>query len=286
VGGFVGPSPSPELFLRWVQNGIFLPRFTIHSWKPGIRTTEPWMYPQILSKVRAAILFRYRLIPYLYNLEVEAALTGHPILRPLVYQFPDDPQCVDESFDFMLGPSLLVASVTASRVRHREVYLPGGQHWYDFYTGQTYAGGQTVTAEAPLDHIPLFVPEGGMIPMGEVVHPLYRVKDDVRRVLVYPHLHNGSSELALTEDDGHSLAYQRGESTTLHLSLSSTPQSLEIRLSLSPYHYPLPFRELEIVLPAGELRKVSLSNVSREWSDGQNRRHLSVGIPEFKGRTE
>jgi len=286
IGGFAGASPSPELFLRWVQNGIFLPRFTIHSWKPESKTTEPWMYPQILPRVREAILFRYRLIPYMYNLEAEAAQTGHPILRPLVYQFPNDPTCADESFDFMLGSSLLVASITSPGVRRREVYLPSGQKWYDFYTGKTFAGEQTILAEAPLDHIPLFVPEGGMIPMGEVVHPLYQAHDDVRRVLVFPHLQSGSSALALTEDDGHSLAYKRGESSTLHLFLTSSPQTLELELSLTPYRFQLPYRDLEIILPPGEKRKVTLSNVLREWMDEQNRRHLSVLIPEFKGEAE
>ena len=104
IGGFAGPRPDPELFVRWVQNGIFHPRFTIHSWNNDGTVNEPWMYPDILPIIRAAIHLRYRLIPYLYSLLVEAAGTGHPIIRPMVYHFPHDPRCRSESFDFMVGP--------------------------------------------------------------------------------------------------------------------------------------------------------------------------------------
>jgi alpha-glucosidase len=111
VGGFCGNAPSPELFVRWVQNGVFHPRFTIHSYHADGSVNEPWMYPEVLPIIREWIEFRYRLIPYLYTLLFESTQTGHPIIRPMVYAFPGDPKCQTESFDFMLGPSLLVASV-------------------------------------------------------------------------------------------------------------------------------------------------------------------------------
>ncbi|CAG0943834.1 hypothetical protein ANRL1_01490, partial [Anaerolineae bacterium] len=103
VGGFYGFKPEPELFVRWVQNGIFHPRFTIHSWHLDGTVNEPWMYPDVLPIIRDAIEFRYRLIPYLYSLMFDAARTGIPIIRPLLYEFPGDPRTHTESFDFMLG---------------------------------------------------------------------------------------------------------------------------------------------------------------------------------------
>jgi alpha-glucosidase len=97
VGGFWGDAPDPELFLRWVQHGIFQPRFTIHSWRADGTANEPWMHPEVLPLVRAAMQFRYRLIPYLYTLLHQAAQTGAPITRPFVYAFPDDPAGHTES---------------------------------------------------------------------------------------------------------------------------------------------------------------------------------------------
>ena len=111
VGGFYGEKPSPELFVRWLQCGIFHPRFTIHSYNTDGTVNEPWMYPEILLLVQEIIEFRYRLLPYLYSLFRQTSISGEPIIRPLVYQFQDDPQCYKTSFEFMLGDFLLVAPV-------------------------------------------------------------------------------------------------------------------------------------------------------------------------------
>jgi alpha-glucosidase len=284
VGGFAGFKPSPELFLRWVQNSVFHPRFTIHSWKPRGGANEPWMYASVFPQVQEAIYFRYRLIPYLYNLEVEAARTGSPILRPLVYQFPEDPNCLDESFDYMVGPWLLAASVTAPFTRRRKVYLPAGQGWYDFYTLKHYDGGQTVTVPAPMDYVPLFAEDGAMIPMGEVVHPLIHAKDDLRQVVVFPAKGEGHSTLDLTEDDGTSLNYQRGEVTGVKIDLTSSAESIELSVTLDPYNYAVQYSELEFVLPAGETRKVTLAGGVETAADEKGRRHFTWKLPEFKGR--
>jgi alpha-glucosidase len=283
VGGFAGLRPTPEMFLRWVQNGIFHPRFTIHSWKIDGSASEPWMYPKMLPYIREAIHFRYRLIPYLYNLMVESAATGHPILRPLVYQFPDDPHCTDESFDFMVGPSLLVASMWAPAVRKRKVYLPAGQDWYNFYTHERLEGGKTHSVAAPLNYIPVFVAAGSLIPMGEVVHPMIHARDDLRQVLLFPADGGGEAHLELTEDDGHSLAYRQGEFTRLKIDLHSSTRSLELDIAVDPYRVALAYPELEFILPAGEKRPLSLLGVQRRWLDEQSRLHLTWAIPEFKG---
>jgi alpha-glucosidase len=282
VGGFGGHAPSPELFLRWVQSGIFHPRFTIHSWKPT-GATEPWMYPQLFPLVQEAIYFRYRLIPYLYNLAVEAAETGHPIIRPLVYEFPADPRVASESFDFMLGPALLVASVLTPRARSRRVYLPAGQDWYDFYTHERLSGGKTHTIAAPLERTPLLAREGSFVPMGEVVHPQYHARDDLRQVHVFPHFAAGETTFELTEDDGHSLAYRRGEITRIRFQLTSTPRELALGIDLPVYRFPLPYSELELIFPAGETRPVTLPGASRRWLDERSRVHLAWPVPQFGG---
>ncbi len=153
IGGFYGDAPDPELFLRWVQNGVFHPRFCIHSWHADGSVNEPWMYPDVLPHVRAAIKRRYRLIPYFTRTMKEGGL----LLRPLVYEFPHDERTYTESFDFMCGHDLLIASIFEPGARERTVYLPRGAIWRDAYTREMYEGGQTVTVPAPLDYIPVFL---------------------------------------------------------------------------------------------------------------------------------
>lgn len=170
VGGFLGPAPDPELFVRWVEAGVFFPRFAIHSWNANGTVSEPWMYPEVLPIIRDAIHFRYRFKPHLAALMREAHETGHPIMRPLVYHFADDPLCRTESFDFMVGADMLIAPVVEAGVTSRAVYLPTGQHssqWIDFYSGDAYAGGQTIEAEAPLERIPVYVRAGASIELLE-----------------------------------------------------------------------------------------------------------------------
>lgn len=122
TGGFYGPKADPELFLRWIQLNIFMPRFVIHSGWDSVerhswKVNEPWMYPSVLSRIRDALLFRQQLIPYLYNLHILASETGQPVIRPLVYHFPWDKNCASESFSFLLGSWLLVHPITQPSAR-------------------------------------------------------------------------------------------------------------------------------------------------------------------------
>ena len=232
VGGFHGPAPDPELFVRWVQNGIFHPRFTIHSWNTDGTVNEPWMYPEILPIIRNWIKFRYALQPYLYTLFHEAHRTGHPIIRPMVYEFPDDPRCHTESFDFMLGSHLLVASVLEPGARTRRVYLPAGTWWCDMHTNKWYEGGQEIEVHTPLDYIPLFLRDGSIIPMTEA-HGW-----KTPHIYVYA---RSTAQGMLIEDDGLSLHYQRGGYTELRLSVDENGVAKAERLHNG---YELPYESL------------------------------------------
>jgi alpha-glucosidase len=264
IGGFFGPAPDPELFVRWAQVGAFFPRFSIHSWNSDGTVNEPWMYPDALPHIRAAIHFRQRLVPYLYTLLHEAASTGHPIMRPLVYHFPDDSRCRTESFDFLLGAHLLVAPVLEARVRSRLVYLPEGSDWCDFYTGVWYEGGETVEVDAPLDHIPLFARANAIIPMS-------KPGDATSRVLyLFPHPDSGFGALSLPEDDGETLSYRDGGLTLMRLNLVALPGSVTIAATLPQRGYPLPYTRLDVALPKGEtrpLKSIPLLEVGLSWGD-------------------
>lgn len=277
VGGFHGPKPEPELLVRWVQNGIFQPRFCIHSWNTDGSVTEPWMYPEVLPLIREAIHFRYRLIPYLYSLFFEAAQTGHPITRPMVYHFPHDPHCHTESFDFMLGPFLLVAGVLHENARSRAIYLPKYTNWCDFYSGEWYTGGQMLTVDAQLDAIPLLVREGGIIPMGKTMRYTGEQADDLRQVYLFPHPGHGSSAFDLIEDDGVSLEYRRGGYAAVHIELAAQPDHITVAIAVSPGHYRLPYEEIELILPERETRPIHVTGAagSRE-THIKERRHIFV----------
>lgn len=277
VGGFAGGRPDPELFVRWVQNGIFHPRFTIHSMGSEGEASEPWMHPDALPHIRAALALRYRLIPYLYTLAFDAAQRGTPIIRPLVYHFQHDARCQDESFDFMLGPNLLVASVLEAGARARRVYLPSGAMWCDFYSGQWHSGGQDIEVAAPLEHIPLFVPAGGMIPTARPMRHVGQQPDDVRRVYVFPHPAAGTGELSLVEDDGVSLAYREGAYTRLRLAVEASATEIALRVDRLHRGFALPYSQLEFVLPAGEMRPLEVDS-GREHKDVDGRRVVVVTL--------
>ena len=126
IGGFAGPVPEAELLVRWVQSGVFSPRFIMNSWKEGGETNSPWLHAEALPIIRSWIRLRYRLLPYLYTLFWRASQFGEPILRPAFYEFEADPRAFEDGDDFLCGPNLLVASVVEPGQRSRRVYLPRG----------------------------------------------------------------------------------------------------------------------------------------------------------------
>ena len=167
IGGFSGPAPDAELLVRWVQLGVFLPRFSIHSWNDDGTVNAPWMHPQATATIRALIKLRYRLIPYLAALLQRYRDSYAPVLRPTFLDFPHDPACWRECDDFMLGPDLLVAPVVAPGVTEREVYLPAGTRWCDFWTDTVFDGGQAVTLPAPWARPVALVRAGVAIPLND-----------------------------------------------------------------------------------------------------------------------
>lgn len=227
IGGFAGPSPDGELFLRWVQNGIFQPRFCLHSCNDDNTITLPWSYEEYTEDVRKAFELRYALAPYYYSLMRQAALTGDPIMRPMAYAFAD-PELADESFQFMVGDALLVANVVEPGERKKTVYLPKGCDWFALDTHERYAGGQTVTVDAPLSRIPIFYKSGSILPL---VAPALQLRPEGVEKLHL--LVEGSSACGFTlyQDDGVSRAYERGEYLETHMALE--PQADCVRIAFT-----------------------------------------------------
>ncbi len=183
VGGFAGPSPDAELFLRWVQACCLNPRMVMNSWKLDGTNNVPWLHPQVTEHVAAAIRLRYSLMPYLWSLFERASSHHEPIIRPTFYDFPDDERCFEDCDDFMLGPELLVAPVVTQGATSRSVYLPSGpQAWFDFHTGNRFAAGQLHTVDAPWSRLPLFARAGASIAIAGADGAGQRHDDRVREI--------------------------------------------------------------------------------------------------------
>lgn len=208
IGGFYGPAPEAELLVRWIQNGIFQPRFSIHSTNTDNTVTEPWMYTDCKDYIREAIEFRYQLSPYLYSLMERAHRTGLPIMEPMCSAFQNDPDCYEEGVDFMFGDSLLVANVVEKGAATRSIYLPKGSAFYDFYTRTAYEGGQTIEVPVTLGSIPLYIRSGAVIPMA--TNPLNNLRTQQATGISLLCAADSDGQFSLYEDDGITMEYENG----------------------------------------------------------------------------
>lgn len=218
IGGFFGPAPEKELFVRWIQNGIFQPRFSIHSTNTDNTVTEPWMYGDCKEIIRHAIEFRYQLSPYLYSLTARAHEKGLPIMEPMCSAFQNDPNCYEEGVDFMFGDSLLVANVVEKGAKTRSIYLPEENSFYDFYTRDFYAGGQTVEIPVDLSSIPLFIRSGAIIPMA--ANKLDNLKTQQATGIILLCAADKDASFTLYEDDGVSMDYTNGGYLKTNISMA------------------------------------------------------------------
>lgn len=256
IGGFDGPAPEPELFVRWVQNGIFQPRFSIHSSNDDNTVTEPWMYPKYTSYIRDAIRLRYRLVPYFYSLLFEASIKGSPIMRPLVYEFQDDPKVLEESFEFMLGSSLLVANVLDKGQTVKPVYLPKGAKWVDLADGHYYEGGQTIQVPVDLHSIPMFLRTGGIIPTAPGLTNIHNQTIENLNLLVEP---SAESSFTLYEDDGKTNDYQSGDYLTTHYHVTSSDDGVIVDVhNAGKYASKVKHFKLEVLCPETAPAQVSI----------------------------
>jgi alpha-glucosidase len=228
VGGFMG-IPTAGLYNRWIQLGAFTPFFRGHS-AYGTVPHEPWAFGEDVENwARDIIKLRYKLLPFFYNEFYNAAQSGLPILRSMFLNFQNDDECYkwDSQYQFMIGENLLAAPVLSEKENFKKLYLPEGR-WIDWWTNKVYKGNQWIIVEAPQWQIPLFIKEGGMIPMQETQNYVGEKKIEELELKIFP---SDSSVYQLYEDDGLTTNYKNGAFSLTEFKVIKNNNSIEVNAS-------------------------------------------------------
>jgi alpha-glucosidase len=244
VGGFVG-YPSAELYTRWLEAGVFHPFFWTHTLDKE-RTLDPWAFGHDYESInRRSIELRYRLLLYFYNAFYQETQTGLPIMRPLLLDDPADEKSMDptpsgQNNEFLFGDDLLVAPVVTEGEFKRRVYLPKGT-WFDFGSDEAYVGPMTMTVDAPLDRIPMFVRGGAIIPMRQLVQYTGQAPIDPLTLEIFP---QGNSSRPYYEDDGSSYDYKKGVYLLETVSVHDEAATVSVGIAAPEGSYRPPSRSL------------------------------------------
>lgn len=219
-----------ELYTRWMQFGIFNPLSRAHH--EGDHAAEPWMFgAEAENNCRAAIQLKYQLFPYIYTYAREAHDRGLPIMRPLLLEYPNDPETFNLDEQFLFGKEILAAPVVKKGAVNKKVYLPEGD-WIDFNDSKTvYQGEQWINYKASLQTIPLFVKKGSIIPMMPVMNYIHEKKDYILSLHIFPAHDNQQAVFDLYEDDGESLDYQKDIYGKTKFTCLTTPGSYKVTIS-------------------------------------------------------
>jgi alpha-D-xyloside xylohydrolase len=222
-----------ELFTRWFQFGTFSPIFRIHGKGERALFSDNWN-----AQTKTILLkydnLRYRLLPYIYSLSAKVTMDNYTIVRSLAFDFRNDPAIYSIPDQYMFGPAFMVSPVTeqmysganaASNSKTRNVYLPKGAAWYDFWKGNKLTGGQTVSANASIDILPLYIKAGSIIPMGPKMEYATQRTADTMELRIYP---GANGTFKFYEDANDNYNYEKGEYATFNFTWNDANKQLNI----------------------------------------------------------
>ena len=285
-GGSAPRNPQfQELYVRWMQYGLFCPVFRSHG---ADAPREIWQFGQkgepVYDAIEQTIRLRYRLIPYLYSTAWQVTSNNASYLRPLFSDFAADQRTWDMTDEFMFGQSILATPIvdpqyTQERIVREDAmsgwnrrnnnengnenkngaidwtakktatkYLPKGAEWYDFWTGQRLKGGQSVTLETQLNRVPMFVRAGSILPLGPEMQYVGEQRWDNLELRVYP---GADGRFTLYEDEGDNYNYEKGVYATIAFQWNDKSRTLTIGKRKGEYPGMLQQRRFTIVLPNG-----------------------------------
>ncbi|HPG39422.1 MAG TPA: glycoside hydrolase family 31 protein [bacterium] len=224
-----------ELYARWVQFGAFCPMMRSHG---ADAPREIYQFgnkgDKIYDSIAKFITLRYKLLPYIYSTSWDVTANNGTMMRALVMDFAADKNTLDINDEYMFGKEILVCPVTQpmyskdmqadfSTVKTKELYLPKGADWYDFWNGEKFPGGQTITRETPIDIMPLYVKAGSILPIGPEVQYAEEKKWDNLAIRVYP---GANGEFTLYEDENDNYNYEQGIYSTITFTWDDAKQIL------------------------------------------------------------
>ena len=239
-----------ELQARWNEFGCFVPLYRTHGQWP---TREVWNITPADHPAYKSIVFydklRYRLMPYLYSMAGMVHFKDYTMMRGLVMDFNGDDNIYNIKDQWMFGSALMACPVGEYQKYSRNVYLPKQKGWYDFYTGKHYAGGQTIVADAPYEKIPVFVPEGSILPVGPEMEWSDQKKPELIDLYVYA---GKDGSYTLYEDEGTNYNYEKGKYATIDFLYDDAQKTLTIGARKGSFDGMLQKRRFNVVLVSGD----------------------------------
>ena len=239
-----------ELQARWNEFGCFVPLYRTHGQWP---TREVWNIAPADHPAYKSIVFydklRYRLMPYLYSMAGMVHFKDYTMMRGLVMDFNGDDNIYNIKDQWMFGSALMACPVGGYQKYSRNVYLPKQKGWYDFYTGKHYAGGQTIVADAPYEKIPVFVPEGSILPVGPEMEWSDQKKPELIDLYVYA---GKDGSYTLYEDEGTNYNYEKGKYATIDFLYDDAQKTLTIGARKGSFDGMLQKRRFNVVLVSGD----------------------------------
>ena len=239
-----------ELQARWNEFGCFVPLYRTHGQWP---TREVWNIAPADHPAYKSIVFcdklRYRLMPYLYSMAGMVHFKDYTMMRGLVMDFNGDDNIYNIKDQWMFGSALMACPVGEYQKYSRNVYLPKQKGWYDFYTGKHYAGGQTIVADAPYEKIPVFVPEGSILPVGPEMEWSDQKKPELIDLYVYA---GKDGSYTLYEDEGTNYNYEKGKYATIDFQYDDAQKTLTIGARKGSFDGMLQKRRFNVVLVSGD----------------------------------
>ena len=287
-----------ELYVRWMQYGLFCPVFRSHG---ADAPREIWQFGKkgepVYDAIEKQIRLRYRLIPYLYSTAWQVTSNNDSYMRPLFSDFAADKKVWNINDEFMFGHSILAAPIVKAQYTEEKIirtdamtgwnrqdakgqkedgrgidwtatktatkYLPKGAAWYDFWTGKYYAGGQDVTLATTLDRVPMFVRAGSILPLGPEMQYVGEKAWDNLEVRIYPGA-NGS--FTLYEDEGDNYNYEKGQYATITFQWNDKARTLTIGERKGSYPGMLQKRQFTIVTPNGKQKVIEYNGQKMQVS--------------------
>ena len=271
-----------ELYVRWMQYGLFCPVFRSHG---ADAPREIWQFGKqgepVYDAIEKAIQLRYRLIPYLYSTAWQVTSNNDSYMRPLFSDFAQDKAVWNTTDEFMFGRSILAAPILNPQYTEEKViredamtgwdrksasdgspvrtvdwtakksavkYLPKGADWYDFWTGKRYRGGQSLTLETQFDRVPMFVRAGSILPLGPVMQYTGEKSWDQLELHVYP---GADASFTLYEDEGDNYNYEKGTYTTISMKWNDRTRILTIGERKGSYPGMIEKRQFTVITPDG-----------------------------------